>query len=79
MIESGVNCTLCSLGCRCGGFANSGNAMIKKTVGAFCVAALLGSGAAVAQDKWYPSPFGKDDQAGRSNLMTPDQVKKAMG
>ena len=53
--------------------------MIKKTVGAFCVAALLGSGAAVAQDKWYPSPFGKDDQAGRSNLMTPDQVKKAMG
>ncbi len=34
---------------------------------------------AAAQDKWYPSPFGKDDQAGRSNLMTPDAVKKAMG
>ncbi len=32
-----------------------------------------------AQDAWYPSKFGKDDQAGRSNLMTPAAVKKAMG
>jgi len=51
--------------------------MLKK----FAVAAtslMLASGAAVAQDKWYPSPHGKDDQAGQSNLMTPDAVKKAM-
>ena len=36
------------------------------------------SGTVSAQDKWYPSQFGKDDQAGRSNLMTPDRVKSAM-
>jgi len=40
---------------------------------------MLASGAVVAQDKWYPSPHGKDDQAGQSNLMTPAAVKKAMG
>ncbi len=44
-----------------------------------CAVLLVGGGTALAQDKWYPSPYGKDDQAGRSNLMTPAQVKKAMG
>ncbi len=52
--------------------------MRTKTMGAICAALLMSGGSALAQDKWYPSPFGKDDQAGRSNLMTPDQVKKAM-
>ena len=45
------------------------------TAGALLV---LGSGHALAQDKWYPSKFGKDDQAGRSNLMTPERAKAAM-
>ncbi len=40
--------------------------------------ALAMSSAALAQDKWYPSKFGKDDEAGRSNLMTPDRTKAAM-
>ena len=40
--------------------------------------ALAMASAASAQDKWYPSKFGKDDQAGRSNLMTPDRAKAAM-
>lgn len=31
---------------------------------------------AVAED-WYPSPFGAEDQAGRSNLMTPDNTMAA--
>ncbi|MEM8972379.1 MAG: cyclase family protein [Pseudomonadota bacterium] len=44
-----------------------------------CAVLLVGGGTALAQDKWYPSPYGKDDQAGRSNLMTPALVKKAMG
>ena len=35
--------------------------------------------AAYAQDAVPVSKFGADDEAGRSNLMTPDQVKKAMG
>lgn len=41
-------------------------------------AVMLASSVASAEDKWYPSPFGKDDQAGQSNLMTPDKVKEAM-
>ena len=45
------------------------------TVGALFV---LGSAGAYAQDKWYPSRYGKDDQAGRSNLMTPERAKAAM-
>ncbi len=54
--------------------------MLKKLFAATATATLLmASGAASAQDNWYPSKFGKDDEAGRSNLMTPDQVKKAMG
>ncbi|MEM7749467.1 MAG: cyclase family protein [Pseudomonadota bacterium] len=44
-----------------------------------CAVLLVVGGTALAQDKWYPSPYGKDDQAGRSNLMTPALVKKAMG
>lgn len=36
------------------------------------------SGAASAQEKWYPSKYGKDDQAGQSNLMTPERAKNAM-
>ncbi|MGI9411741.1 MAG: cyclase family protein [Hyphomicrobiaceae bacterium] len=48
------------------------------TVAAAGALVLTMSGAVSAQDKWYPSKFGKDDQAGRSNLMTPDRVKAAM-
>ena len=49
----------------------------------FCIAAasaavLLTSGAAIAKDDWYPSQHGKNDQAGQSNLMTPERVKAAM-
>jgi kynurenine formamidase len=36
------------------------------------------AGAVAAQDDWQNSKFGKDDQAGQSNLMTPDRVKSAM-
>ena len=50
----------------------------RPTIAAIGAILMLGSGTAVAQDKWYPSKFGKDDQAGRSNLMTPERVKKAM-
>ena len=53
--------------------------MKTKTLSAICAVLLMSGGTALAQDKWYPSPFGKDDQAGRSNLMTPEQVKKALG
>ncbi len=41
---------------------------------ALCVAT-----AAQAQDAVPASQFGADDEAGRSNLMTPDRVKEAMG
>lgn len=47
---------------------------------AVAAAAVLAVGSqASAQDTWYPSPYGAEDQAGRSNLMTPDRVKTAMG
>ena len=39
----------------------------------------LAVGSAGAKDAVPASKFGADDQAGRSNLMTPDAVKKAMG
>lgn len=38
---------------------------------------LAATGSAIAEEKWYPSKFGKDDQAGRSNLMTPERAKAA--
>ncbi|MEO1265405.1 MAG: cyclase family protein [Pseudomonadota bacterium] len=38
----------------------------------------LAATAAFAEDAWYPSKFGKDDEAGRSNLMTAERVKEAM-
>lgn len=52
--------------------------MLKKLTLATAGTALLLSSAAFAQDDWYPSKHGKDDQAGQSNLMTPDRVKAAM-
>lgn len=53
--------------------------MLKRlTIATVSAAAMLASGAAIAKDDWFPSKHGKDDQAGQSNLMTPDQVKKAM-
>lgn len=52
--------------------------MLKRLTLAVAGTALLFAGPALAQDKWYPSKFGKDDQAGRSNLMTPDRVMGAM-
>ena len=51
----------------------------KLTIATAGAALLLASGAAIAKDDWYPSKYGKDDQAGQSNLMTPDRVKAAMG
>lgn len=30
-----------------------------------------------AADKWWPSKYGKDDQAGASNLITPEKIKQA--
>ena len=53
--------------------------MLSRCLIAAAGASLLMCSAAQAADDWYPSKFGKDDEAGRSNLMTPDQVKKAMG
>ena len=53
--------------------------MLNKLMIATAGAALLISGSAFAKDDWFPSKYGKDDQAGQSNLMTPDRVKKAMG
>lgn len=53
--------------------------MVQKFLMAAAGAALLmASGTAFAQDNWYPSKHGKDDQAGQSNLMTPDRVISAM-
>ena len=37
------------------------------------------AGAALADDHKLATPFGEGDQAGASNLMTPDKVKEAMG
>lgn len=42
------------------------------------VAAGLTAGSVAAQDAWQTSKFGKDDQAGQSNLMTPERVKASM-
>ena len=53
--------------------------MLKRFTAAAAGAAFLFSGAALAKDDWFPSKHGKDDQAGQSNLMTPDRVKAAMG
>ena len=53
--------------------------MLKKFTAAAASATLLLSGTAFAKDDWFPSTHGKDDQAGQSNLMTPDRVKAAMG
>lgn len=50
----------------------------KFSLAAASAALLLATPAAFAKDDWYPSKHGKDDQAGQSNLMTPDRVKKAM-
>ena len=44
---------------------------------AAALALAMGS-AASAMDKWYPSKFGADDQAGRSNMMTPERTMAAM-
>ncbi len=38
----------------------------------------LSSAHAIAQDAWFPSRYGKDDQAGASNMMTPKKVMEAM-
>ncbi|MGF1650203.1 MAG: cyclase family protein [Hyphomicrobiaceae bacterium] len=53
--------------------------MSHRTLIAGLAATVIGlSAAAQADDSWYPSKFGPDDQAGKSNLMTPDRVKEAM-
>ena len=49
--------------------------MIRKAAVLACAAALA-AGAASAQD-WTKSKWGPDDQAGASNLMTPDKAKQA--
>ena len=41
--------------------------------------ALCITGGAQADDQKLTTPFGEGDQAGASNLMTPDKVKEAMG
>lgn len=51
--------------------------MMKQMLLAAGAALLLTAGGAAAKDDWYPSKFGKDDESGRSNLMTPDRVKEA--
>jgi len=51
--------------------------MIKQTLLALSTALLVTAGSAAAEESWYPSKFGKDDESGRSNLMTPDRVKEA--
>jgi hypothetical protein len=51
--------------------------MLKQSLLAAGAALLLTAGGAAAKNDWYPSKFGKDDEAGRSNLMTPDRVKEA--
>jgi kynurenine formamidase len=43
---------------------------------AACALALLAAPAFA--DDWHPSPFGADDQAGRSNLMTPEVALDAI-
>ncbi|MEM9029527.1 MAG: cyclase family protein [Pseudomonadota bacterium] len=55
--------------------------MIFKRSGIACAALAVGvslTSVAWAQDAWYPSKFGKDDEAGRSNLMTSARVLEAM-
>lgn len=48
-------------------------------VGALAAAGLvMAAGTAFAEESWYPSKFGKDDEAGRSNLMTAERVQEAM-
>ena len=51
--------------------------MIKQTLLTAGAALLLTAGGTTAKGDWYPSKFGKDDESGRSNLMTPDRVKEA--
>lgn len=38
---------------------------------------LMSLNTACASDKWWPSKFGKDDQRGTANLITPEKVKQA--
>lgn len=42
------------------------------------VALVLAAGAQ-AQERWWPSKHGAEDQAGASNLITPEKVKQAAG
>lgn len=39
--------------------------------------ALGGSMSASAQDDWYPSRYGPDDEIGAANLITPEKLAKA--
>jgi hypothetical protein len=52
--------------------------MFKDALFATGAALLLTAAPAAAQDDWYPLKFGKDDEAGHSNLMTPERVKDAV-
>lgn len=45
---------------------------------AAAAAMMMVAGSASAEQAWYPSKHGKDDQAGQSNLMTPERLKAAM-
>lgn len=51
--------------------------MLRTAVLAFAAVGMT-VGAVAAEAAWYTSKFGKDDQAGKSNLMTPERVKTAM-
>jgi len=51
----------------------------KLAFAAACAGTLvMALGSAAMAEETLKSPFGADDQAGRSNLMTPDRVKEAM-
>lgn len=54
--------------------------MLRKAGISLLAAAAMSLGAAPgqAQEPWYPSKFGEEDQAGRSNLMNAERVMEAM-
>lgn len=48
---------------------------MKKMTSALILGLLATS--ALAEDKWWPSKYGKDDQAGSTNLITAEKIKQA--
>ena len=51
---------------------------ILRTVAASALAALAIVACTIAQEQWYPSRWGADDERGAANLLTPAKVLEAV-